>query len=265
MLLPPSTSIPVPPPPLPKVKLNEEQKLNNIKSNFSFIDRTLFELLIQEKKISDLIPNEKYYYTGKIIKINEAGKRQERYIVITEKALYNIKTQLLLGPKIQRKFLYKDMIGITISNTSNEIVIHGNNNEHDYYYEAKKQILRDKIVAYISFFYCYEMNNFIKICMTENKSLVDYVTHKSDKKNNLNSKVNLKNEIDSYTFLIEMMFKITKRNIDYIYQAIDKDYTIINKLCIQCFKDEKYELPKINPEMAKYAEYKKKIGPNSIY
>ncbi len=152
MLLPPSTSIPVPPPPLPKVKLNEEQKLNNIKSNFSFIDRTLFELLIQEKKISDLIPNEKYYYTGKIIKINEAGKRQERYIVITEKALYNIKTQLLLGPKIQRKFLYKDMIGISISNTSNEIVIHGNNNEHDYHYEAKKQILRDKIVAYISFF-----------------------------------------------------------------------------------------------------------------
>ena len=95
--------------------------------------------------------------------------------------------------------------------------------------------------------------------MAQNTSLVDYVTHKSDKKNNLNSKMNLKNEIDSYTFLIEMMFKITKRNIDYIYQAIVKDYTIINKLCIQCFKDENYELPKINPEMAKYAEYKKKL------
>ena len=96
MLLPPSTSIPVPPPPLPKVKLNEEQKLNIIKSNLSFINTTLFLQRIQEKKISDLIPDEKLYYTGTIIKINKAGKRQERLLVITEKALYNIKTQLLL-------------------------------------------------------------------------------------------------------------------------------------------------------------------------
>ena len=182
MFLPPSPSIPVPPPPLPKVKLNEEQKLNIIKSNLSFINTTLFLQRIQEKKISDLIPDEKLYYTEKIIKINKAGKRQERFLVITEKALYNIKTQLLFGPKIQRKFLYKDMMGITISNTCNEIVIHGNNIENDYYYEENYYNLRDKIVAYISFFYCYEMNNYIKICMTQNKSLVDYVTHKSDKK-----------------------------------------------------------------------------------
>jgi len=69
--------------------------------------------------------------------------------------------------------------------------------------------------------------------------------------------MDIKNEIDSYTFLNEIMLIITKKNIDYILQAINKDYTIMNKFCIQCNKDENYEFPKINPEMAKYSEYKK--------
>jgi len=76
--------------------------------------------------------------------------------------------------------------------------------------------------------------------------------------------MNLKNEIDSYTFLNEIMFKITRKNIDYIYQAINKDYTIINKFCMQCAKDKNYEFPKINPEMEKYSEYKKKLVRNQF-
>ena len=76
--------------------------------------------------------------------------------------------------------------------------------------------------------------------------------------------MNLKNEIDSYTFLNEIMFKITRKNIDYIYQAINKDYTIINKFCMQCTKDKNYEFPKINPEMEKYSEYKKKLVRNQF-
>ena len=264
MLLPPAPSVPEPPPFPDFVKLDEERKLNNIKSNFPFIERSFRCLFIQEKKISDLIPEEKVYCTEEIIKINEAGKRQERLMVLTDKSLYNIKAQLLFGPKIQRKFLYKDMIGISISKTSNEIVIHGKDIEHDYYYETRSEDNRNTLIAYISFFYCYETNNFLKICLTQNKSLVDYVTNKSDKKNNLNSKMNLKNEINSYTFLNEIMYKIAKKNVDYIFQAINKDYTIINKFCMQCGKDKNYEYPKINPEMDKYSEYKKKLVRNQF-
>jgi len=39
MFLPPAPSVPAPPP-FPEVKLNEERKLNNIKSNFPFIKRS---------------------------------------------------------------------------------------------------------------------------------------------------------------------------------------------------------------------------------
>jgi len=75
-------------------------------------------------------------------------------MALRDKSLYNIKAQLLFGPKIQRKFLYKDMIGISISKTSNEIVIHGKDIEHDYYYETKSEDDRNMLIAYISFFYC---------------------------------------------------------------------------------------------------------------
>ena len=55
MLLPPAPSVPEPPPFPDFVKLDEERKLNNIKSNFPFIERSFRCLFIQEKKISDLI------------------------------------------------------------------------------------------------------------------------------------------------------------------------------------------------------------------
>ena len=65
----------------------------------------------------------------KIIKINKFGFKQEHKIIITDKALYNIK-------KISWK-RWKDLKatkGITLSKASNEFITHCNDEDYDYQY-----------------------------------------------------------------------------------------------------------------------------------
>ena len=45
----------------------------------------------EEKSLSKIIGNEKVLFTDKINKINRYGLSQERNIIITNKAIYNLK------------------------------------------------------------------------------------------------------------------------------------------------------------------------------
>ncbi len=45
----------------------------------------------KEQSLSKIIKNEKLLFTDKINKINRYGLTQERNIIITEKAIYNLK------------------------------------------------------------------------------------------------------------------------------------------------------------------------------
>lgn len=115
-------AIPQPPPFFPsppKGPKKESEKLNNIKSNFSDLKR-ITGILSNDiiKNIKNLLSDEVIYYSGHIDKINKDGKKQSRIIVLTQKSLYNIKINFFGKISIQRKFLYKDMIGISLSNTS---------------------------------------------------------------------------------------------------------------------------------------------------
>lgn len=98
----------------------------------------------------------------------------------------------------------------------------------------------------------------------QNKSLVDLVTFESDKKISLNSKIKTNNEIDSYKYLQEIIFEITKGKHKYIYDLISKDYTIINRFCLVCTRDQNYDYPEINPNISANYDYKKKLIENQF-
>jgi len=68
-------------------------------------------------------------YSQKIKKINHYDKQQDRNIVITNKAIYNLKKTTL-----KRRIDLNDVKGITSSRITDEFVIHCVEKEHDYNY-----------------------------------------------------------------------------------------------------------------------------------
>jgi serum/glucocorticoid-regulated kinase 2 len=64
---------------------------------------------------------EQIQFSDKIFKINKFGFKQERNIIITDKGIYNLKKTSL-----KRRIDLKSIKGITISKTSDEFVIHCN-------------------------------------------------------------------------------------------------------------------------------------------
>ena len=85
---------------------------------------------------TNITRDESIQFSDKIIKINKFGRKQERNIIITDKAIYNIKKTSL-----KRRIEIKSVKGITLSKPTDEFVIHGEDEEYDYHYiSAKKKI-----------------------------------------------------------------------------------------------------------------------------
>ena len=127
----------------------------------------------EDCKILNLLKNEKLYYSNMITKINHYGLSQERSIILTNIALYNMKKQ-----NLKRRMPYKEILGITFSNISNEFVVHGNISQYDYHYNSKDKNL---IISLITFFYDGENNSLLKLCEVPEKSLKNFVTGKKEK------------------------------------------------------------------------------------
>ena len=144
--------------------------------------------------IQTIVEDEKIYYTGLIKKINHYGISQERQIILTDNALYNLKKKVL-----KRKIEYVNILGITYSKTSYEIVIHGKDDDYDYHYYSQDRIL---IICIIAYFYQENTKSNFKICESNDKSLKKYVTGKKEKKKNReNSKMSELLLIDTPSFL----------------------------------------------------------------
>lgn len=77
---------------------------------------------------------EKIEFSDTIIKINKYGFKQNRNIIITDKAVYNLKKTSL-----RRRIDLKSIKGITLSKTCNEFVIHCKDEEYDYQYVSAKK------------------------------------------------------------------------------------------------------------------------------
>ncbi|ETO34540.1 hypothetical protein RFI_02556 [Reticulomyxa filosa] len=74
--------------------------------------------------------NEYLILSEKLIKINRKGKKQERVLIITNKAIYN--TKIGKYNKSQRRIQITDLAMITVSTTSHEFVLHVPS-EYDYH------------------------------------------------------------------------------------------------------------------------------------
>jgi tRNA A-37 threonylcarbamoyl transferase component Bud32 len=127
----------------------------------------------EDNEILNLLKGEKVYYSDVITKINHYGLSQERSIILTDVALYNMKKK-----ELKRRIPYKEILGISYSNISNEFAIHGNNCQYDYHYNSQDKNL---IISLIIFFYDEQDNSKIKICEIPEKSLKNYVTRKKEK------------------------------------------------------------------------------------
>jgi len=128
--------------------------------------------------IKSQIGDEKIYFSDIISKINNSlfTKTQQRILVITDLALYTIK-----GNDIKRRIKIEDLKGITVSKTSNQFIIHGNQNEYDYLliYENRKKLINILQSLYESL-----TNKDLLFCQKNEKDLTKYEVTKKERAKN---------------------------------------------------------------------------------
>ena len=121
-----------------KIPLDEFNKMKTAEiKNSDCIEGIQIEIqdnlnLENNQSIKSKIGDEKIYFSDVIKKNNLEGffaQTQERIFLLTNLGVYNLK-----GDEIKRRIKIEDLKGITISNNSNQFIIHGNQNEYDYLY-----------------------------------------------------------------------------------------------------------------------------------
>jgi serum/glucocorticoid-regulated kinase 2 len=93
-----------------------------------------------------LVNNEKVFYSCMITKYNDLGVRQERSLVLTDMAIYNLKKTA-----IQRRIPYDKLESITKSKLSSEFVLHIKG-EYDYRFLSFNR--RNEIIEKILYIMC---------------------------------------------------------------------------------------------------------------
>ena len=149
-----------------------------------------------DKEILSIINNEPIIYCNKITKINTFGIGQEREIILTNIALYN-----LAKKKLKRVLDYERLHGVTLSSVSQEFILHEDAQENDFYYSSPDQ----RIILYnIAVYYERKTGKPLKICEVKEKSLKNLVTGKKEKKKDGSfSRMDEKFLIDTRTFIID--------------------------------------------------------------
>jgi len=99
-------------------------------------------------KMGDNFPEqEKVVMSVKLVKINKRGKEQNRILLLTDKALYNLKPKEIR--KCQRRIDLEKIVSVTVSSTSQEFAIHIPE-EYDYRYKSGH---KDRIASVLSELY----------------------------------------------------------------------------------------------------------------
>ena len=142
----------------------------------------------------NIIREEIIKFSDKIKKINKFGFNQERNFLLTDKAIYNLKKNVL-----KRRIDYKTIDGITVSKISDEFVIHCKDIDYDYHFiTPRKKTIIEIIAKY------YKIINQMDLQLFElnNKSLSSYVTTKSEKmKQKRMSRIPTSNSVDIEQYL----------------------------------------------------------------
>ena len=134
--------------------------------------------LAKDKKILKMISNEKFLFSDEIAKKNKFGFNQTRNFVITDTAIYNLKEKTL-----KRRFEISKLKGITVSvaKNSQEFVIHGNEEEHDYLFISKNKYI---IIYILEKAFEKLRGKELDFIITESSNLNNRMTTKKEKKSN---------------------------------------------------------------------------------
>ena len=128
---------------------------------------------------NNITRDEEILFSDKIRKINKDGWTQTRSIILTDKAIYNLKKN-----KLKRRIDYKTIKGITLSKISDEFVIHCEDIDYDYYYISPRKKI---IVEIIAKGYEPIKEEELKLFEINIKSLKTFVTTKAEKEKQQNS------------------------------------------------------------------------------
>ena len=127
---------------------------------------------------NNITREEEIEFSDKIYKVNKYGFKQERNIIITDKAIYNLKNSTL-----KRRIDFKTILGITINKQTDEFVIHCSDLDYDYHYISHRIKTIIEIVAKH-----YEIINEqeLKLFEMNIKNLNTFVTTKKEKQKQKN-------------------------------------------------------------------------------
>ena len=117
--------------------------------------------------------DEEIQFSDKVLKINKNGWKQNRSLILTDKAMYNLKNK-----QLKRRIDYKTIKGITLAKQSEEFVIHCEDMDYDYQFISSK---RKMIVEIINKNYLLVKGEEIKLFEINVKTLTDFVTTKKEK------------------------------------------------------------------------------------
>eukprot|EP00483_Globobulimina_turgida_P010683 UN10704 len=153
------------------------------------------QLLIQTEGLG---VKEKVVFSEKIVKINRKGKKQDRYLMMTNCALYNLKPNKY--QKSKRRVAIRDVGMLTLSAISPEFAIHVPS-EYDYHYQSMH---KDKIAELLKVLYAKETNDKLLVVYSELRHLKNIIlTKKLAKFENRNSKHAMQETIISMKDVLE--------------------------------------------------------------
>jgi len=141
--------------------------------------------------------NEKNYYSGSIkkIKFGLVMKIQERTLLITNKAVYNIKEN-----EIKRRMKIEDIIGISYSTRSEQFIIHMNKNDYDFLCISPE---RKKIVKILQYFHKKIKLEDLLFCLRNEYNIRKYVVPRKERLLNPNLfKINKSESLSIEEFLM---------------------------------------------------------------
>ena len=117
--------------------------------------------------------DEEIQLSDNIIKIKKTGWKQNYNLLLTDKAMYNLRIKY-----IKHRIDYKSIIGITTSKQSDEFVIHCDGIDHDYQFISPR---KKTIIEIISKYYEQIKGEELKLFELNAKNLNTFVTTKKDK------------------------------------------------------------------------------------
>ena len=88
------------------------------------LDVDYLNLGSKSRVLSFLSQSERIVYSNTVVKLNKRGKPQERVLMLTTAAVYNLSTTGLGSYEMQRKIPLFFLSSITVSSVSDEFILH---------------------------------------------------------------------------------------------------------------------------------------------